>query len=215
MSRNKTDNPPSIEIASDGPLLVKGLETFTNSKGATLSTKPTTALCRCGKSSTKPYCDGTHSKIGFSGEKLSDGTQDRRENYVGEEITIHDNRAICAHAGICTDNLSAVFRMQQEPWIDPDGTKIEAIVDTIKQCPSGALSYSIDGIEHRDLERVPAITVTKDGPYVVTGGVTLQEQPLGEGASEEHYTLCRCGGSKNKPFCDGNHWNIEFKDPDN
>ena len=215
MPRNKTDSTPNIEIASYGPLLVKGLEAFTNSQGAPLSTKPITALCRCGKSSTKPYCDGTHSKIGFSGKKLSDGTQNRRVSYAGKEITIHDNRAICAHAGICTDKLAAVFRMQLEPWVDPDGAKPEAIIDTIKQCPSGALSYSIDGVEHRDLERVPAITVTKDGPYVVTGGVTLQEQSLGEGASEEHYTLCRCGSSKNKPFCDGNHWNIEFKDPDN
>ena len=215
MPKSETDNRPSIEIANDGPLLVKGLESFTNSNDEPLTTKPITALCRCGRSSNKPYCDGTHSKIGFSGANLSDGTQDRRMNYVGKEITIHDNRALCAHAGICTDKLAAVFRMRQEPWIDPDGATTEAIVDTIKQCPSGALSYSIEGVEYRDQARTPAITVVKDGPYFVTGGITLKDQPLGEGTSEEHYTLCRCGGSKNKPYCDGSHWNIDFEDPDN
>lgn len=215
MPKSEADNRPSIEISSDGPLLVKGLETFTNSKGASLSTKPVTALCRCGKSSSKPFCDGTHSKIGFSGNKLSDGTRNKRINYVGEEITIHDNREICAHAGFCTENLSSVFRMQHEPWIDPDGATTEAIIETINKCPSSALSYSIEGVEYRDQERVPAITIIKDGPYFVTGGCTLPDASLGEGASEEHYTLCRCGGSKNKPFCDGSHWNLEFKDPDN
>ena len=59
------------------------------------------------------------------------------------------------------------------------------------------------------------VTVTKNGPYAITGGIELLEQPLGEGASTEHYTLCRCGGSKDKPFCDGTHWHIGFKDENN
>ena len=71
------------------------------------------------------------------------------------------------------------------------------------------------GAEHRDQERPPAIFVSKNGPYVVTGGPELVGEPRGEGASEEHYTLCRCGGSKNKPFCDGSHWHIEFEDDKN
>ncbi len=215
MSTSEADNKPSIEISNDGPLLVKGLQSFTNSKGEPLAIKPTTALCRCGESSNKPFCDGTHSKIGFSGKRFSQGIRDERMNFVGKEITIHDNRAVCAHAGICTDKLAAVFRMQQEPWIDPDGATTEAIIDTIKKCPSGALSYSIEDVEYRDQQRPPAITVVKDGPYFVIGGIALKDQALGEGASAEHYTLCRCGGSKNKPFCDGSHWHIEFKDPDN
>ena len=56
------------------------------------------------------------------------------------------------------------------------------------------------------------ITVTKDGPYAVAGGVGLTGQSWGAGASSEHYTLCRCGGSENKPFCDGTHWSIGFQD---
>jgi hypothetical protein len=103
--------------------------------------------------------------------------------------------------------------MKQKPWIDADGAAIEEIVATIRKCPSGALSYSIDGAEHRDVAREPSVSVTKDGPYAVTGGVELVEVPFGEGASREHYTLCRCGASKNKPFCDGTHWSIGFRDP--
>ena len=106
----------------------------------------------------------------------------------------------------------AVFRMRQEPWIDPDGTSVEEIIETIKKCPSGALSYSIDDVEHLDKDRAPMVTVTNDGPYSVTGGIELIGVPFGEGASTEHYTLCRCGASKNKPFCDGSHWGVGFKD---
>ena len=59
------------------------------------------------------------------------------------------------------------------------------------------------------------IMVSKDGPYRITGGIELKDESMGEGASREHYTLCRCGGSKNKPFCDGTHWYIKFKDEKN
>jgi CDGSH-type Zn-finger protein len=59
------------------------------------------------------------------------------------------------------------------------------------------------------------ITVTKNGPYAVVGGIESMGQIRGEGASTEHYTLCRCGGSKNKPFCSGRHWDIEFQDEKN
>jgi len=79
--------------------------------------------------------------------------------------------------------------------------------------PSGALSYSVEGVERRDQEREPAVTVTDDGPYAITGGIELLGVTLGEGASKEHYTLCRCGASRNKPFCDGSHWQIGFRDP--
>ncbi len=171
------------------------------------------ALCRCGSSKNKPFCDGAHGTNGFTDQNVSNRSENRRVNYVGRRITIHDNRAICAHAGFCTDGLEKVFRSQREPWIDPDGARVEEIIATIKRCPSGALSYSLDNVEHRDQDRPPMVTVTKDGPYAITGGIELVGVPFGEGASPEHYTLCRCGASKNKPFCDGSHWEIGFRDP--
>jgi uncharacterized Fe-S cluster protein YjdI len=140
---------------------------------------------------------------------------DKRDNYERESITIHDNRGICSHSGYCSDGLPAVFRMDKEPWIDPAGATRDEIVATIRKCPSGALSYSIDGVEHPDRDGEPAIFVAPNGPYVVTGGPELTGTARGEGASTEHYTLCRCGGSKNKPFCDGQHWNRKFVDDQN
>jgi CDGSH-type Zn-finger protein len=202
---------PTIECRPDGPYLVKDLEHLTDSPGNRLDTRPVMALCRCGGSANKPFCDGTHKKNGFSGARLADGSADRRESYRGERITIHDNRSICAHAGHCTDGLASVFKYGGEPWIDPSGDAVETIVETVRRCPSGALSYTLDGVDGGDQDLEPAITATKDGPYAVTGGPRLLDQFTAQGASLEHYTLCRCGASKNKPFCDGTHWNIGFK----
>lgn len=211
----KAQHLVTIEMAENGPYLVKNLATLNNSKGEQLEIKETIALCRCGGSKNKPFCDGTHAKNGFSGENLSDSKNDKRTTYRGEKIAIHDNRAICAHAGACTDSLRSVWRTGAEPWINPDGADVDAIIQTVRRCPSGALSYSIESVEHRDVESDPAIYVCKDGPYHVTGGINLKDVSWGEGASTEHYTLCRCGASKNKPFCDGSHWHIKFQDNDN
>lgn len=212
---------PKIACLPNGPYYLlndtmpKAIPNIQTSKGGSCSTITGVALCRCGGSNNKPFCDGTHGKNGFTDEKLADGSLDERTDYVGKKITIHDNRGICAHAGYCTDNLASVFRLKKEPWIDPDGAAVKEVIETIKRCPSGALSYTVDNVEHRDQDREPMVTVTKDGPYAITGGIELLEQSLGEGASNEHYTLCRCGGSKNKPFCDGTHWSIGFEDEKN
>ena len=209
-----SEKKPSITSALDGPYMVKDLKNFANQKGP-IETKETMALCRCGGSANKPYCDGTHAKIGFSSAKLEGRVEDKRENYVGEKITIHDNRGICADAGRCTDSLASVFRLKEEPWIHPDAADAEEIIATIQKCPSGALSYSVDDVEHRDRDGEPTIFVAPNGPYVVSGGPDLLDTIWGEAASKEYFTLCRCGGSKNKPFCDGTHWYNKFTDDKN
>lgn len=193
----------------------KTIPNIESSTGEPRSTVTGVALCRCGGSANKPFCDGTHGTNGFTDKKTADGKLNKRDNYAGKQITIHDNRAICAHSGRCTGGLSSVFKLKQEPWIVPDGATVEKIIDTIKTCPSGALSYSIDDVENIDNERAPKVTVSKNGPYAITGGIELLGQTMGEGASKEHYTLCRCGGSRNKPFCDGTHWHIGFTDDKN
>jgi CDGSH-type Zn-finger protein len=203
---------PTVSCAPNGPYIVRDLDALIGVDGAELPTKPTMALCRCGASSNKPFCDGTHARIDFDDAKHPERVPDRRDDYEGRRITIHDNRGICAHAGHCTDNLAQVFRMGVEPWIDAEGAEAERIVEVIETCPSGALSYSIDGVEHRDLDRPPALRVTPDGPYRLQGGLALEGVVPLEGTSEEHRTLCRCGHSKNKPFCDGSHWHAGFRD---
>lgn len=221
MEPNVQSQKPKISCLPNGPYYYftdftpHTIDGIQSSMGEPRSNLRGVALCRCGGSNNKPFCDGTHGKNGFTDKKLTDGHLNKRDNYAGRKITIHDNRGICAHAGFCTDNLASVFSLKQEPWINPDAAKAEEIINTIRKCPSGALSYSIDDVEHRDQIRKPMITVSKDGPYYVTGGIELVDQPRGEGASLEHYTLCRCGGSKNKPFCDGTHWHINFRDEKN
>jgi CDGSH-type Zn-finger protein len=102
-----------------------------------------------------------------------------------------------------------VFKLRQEPWIDPDGASVDEVIAAVRRCPSGALSYSVDGVEHRDLGGEPAIKFAPNGPYVCTGGCTVEADLL-EGATLDHFDLCRCGKSTNKPFCSGAHWEHQF-----
>ena len=161
---NDGNTKPTITCMDNGPYIVSGLDDLRDPNGKSIPTKPKVALCRCGGSSSKPFCDGTHAKIGFDDRKQPDRAPDRRETYIGKDITIHDNRALCAHAGFCTDNLSAVWRMHQSPWIDPNAADATAIIDIIRKCPSGALSYSVADVEQSEPEQTPAIQATKDGP---------------------------------------------------
>jgi CDGSH-type Zn-finger protein len=215
-------NGPYLLIDNNEPKIVENLQ---NAKGEHLLSIRGVSLCRCGASNNKPFCDGTHGKIGFSSENKKENVndtdalpivKDKRKNYVGKRITIHDNRIICSHAAECVNNLPTVFKLNARPWINPDAADIEEIINTIRKCPSGALSYSLDGTEHRDQDQQvkPMITVSKDGPYLISGGIELIGENIhwAEGASKEHYVLCRCGASNNKPFCDGMHRTINFKD---
>lgn len=127
MMTNRKEKKPTIEATLNGPYIVRGLENFKNSRGESIKTNPVMALCRCGQSSTKPFCNGTHAKIGFSSAKLEGRVPDRLDDYKGKEITIHDNRGVCSHAGYCTDNSPSVFIMGKEPWIDPNGASAEEI----------------------------------------------------------------------------------------
>jgi hypothetical protein len=100
-----------------------------------------------------------------------------------------------------------VFKLGNKPWIDPYGAETEQIINTAQKCPSGVLSFSIDGVEYRkpSEQRNPMVAVSKNGPFCITGGIELIGENIrfGDGASLERYALCRCGASNNKPFCDG------------
>jgi CDGSH-type Zn-finger protein len=226
----------TIKLMPNGPYVVNNINKLSNIKGA-IDADETVALCRCGASANKPFCDGSHVKIGFNSDKNDDRREDKKETYIGNDITIYDNRGICAHAGVCTDNLATVFRMkpevtEDEPWIDPDAETIEKIITIIKKCPSGALSYSLnsnnDDASNNDVSTTdissndrssesttPTVMVAPNGPYVVAGCVDINDITWGSGAEKQQFTLCRCGASKNKPFCDGSHWSINFTDDKN
>ncbi len=205
----------SIEPIVNGRYLVRNLKDFRNSKGEAIEVKPVMLLCRCGKSKSKPFCDGMHLQIGFRSDKAADRVSDKIDTYVGNEITIHDNEGVCAHVRYCVDNSPAVFNDNREPWIESDAADPEETAKIIRMCPSGALSYTKDGVLYEDLDRGPSITISENGPYCVVGGIELKDPGGSEPESKEHYTLCRCGASKNKPFCDGAHSKVNFQDDKN
>ncbi len=215
--------PPTIMTAKNGPYLVTNVPAVRTPLGETLTLPPQLALCRCGASSMKPFCEGTHAGNGFTDDKDPNRVPNRRDTYPGQQVTIFDNRGICQHSGLCTDRLPTAFRTGAEPFVAPSGGRMDEIVRAVRDCPSGALSLAFDGDEARDLadwhgQREAAIEVTQDGPYRVTGGIGLTdatgaEVPRAAGSSREHYVLCRCGHSQNKPFCSGMHWYVEFRDP--
>jgi hypothetical protein len=108
-----------------------------------------------------------------------------------------------------------VFTHGRTPWIDPDQAAAEDIVAVINRCPSGALRYTVNGeVGPRHAEPV-SIHIRRNGPYEVKGSVALRTSFWCESASREIYSLCRCGASRNKPFCDGSHWRVKFTDEHN
>jgi CDGSH-type Zn-finger protein/truncated hemoglobin YjbI len=215
--------PRSIQLSKNGPYLLSNVDRLHNHLGDPIPTRPQMALCRCGESATKPWCDGSHAGVDFSDEKDPNRVADRRDTYAGLSITVYDNRGICQHSGYCTDRIPLAFRVDREPFVAPSGARLDEIIRAVRNCPSGALSYAVDDQEARNQvdwhnRRVPTVTVTKDGPYRVIGAIPLVAPTGGpvdrnEGSSLEHCALCRCGHSQNKPFCSGMHWYIDFRDP--
>jgi CDGSH-type Zn-finger protein/truncated hemoglobin YjbI len=217
---------PVVMTAKNGPYLVTNVPTVRTPLGEPLTVPPQLALCRCGGSSDKPFCDGACAANGFTDDKDPHRVPDRRDSYPGQQLTIFDNRGICQHSGLCTDRLATAFRTDSEPFVAPSGARMDELIRAVRDCPSGALGLAFDGQEDHEARRVVdwhggrqrAIEITQDGPYRVTGGVPLVDAagadvPRAEGSSREHYALCRCGHSQNKPFCSGMHWYVEFRDP--
>lgn len=194
----------ALKAQANGPLLLNGLVAV-EADGKPLQLEKATALCRCGASKSKPFCDGSHNAINFDDAVSSDRTPDEVIVYKGAKLDVHYNRLVCSHAAICAAQLPQVFDVESTPWINPDRGDKEAIKSVIKACPSGALSYAEPNAAPQHLvsgER--AIKIEKNGPYLVSG-IGLTGGVMAQGSCQEKYALCRCGASKNKPFCDGSH----------
>lgn len=198
---DKTDF--TISPRPDGPLVVKGVRRIKGEYGAELEVKAVTALCRCGHSGNKPFCDGSHKVVGFrSDDDTTPAGRDRLIPYEGSEVTVTYNPRLCSHAAECARIAGHVFNSNEKPWVQPDkGTRadIEAV---IAACPSGALAFP--GPEHRLPAGRADIEVEPNGPYWVLGA-TMEADAPGEGSCPDKFVLCRCGLSGNKPYCDGTH----------
>jgi len=210
-----------IVVVHNGPYQIEGSIRLVDHLGVEIAAETPVRLCRCGQSRTKPFCDDSHLKRGFVDAKDPRRVPDRLDVYQGQQAYIFDNRGTCAHSGFCTDRLRSVFRLGEEPFVLPSGARLDDLLNSIRKCPSGALGIGIGPAREADMSditRTPQVEVSKDGPYRVTGGIELLDEEgqtidRNDGASLEHYSLCRCGSSLNKPFCSGMHWSVDFHDP--
>jgi CDGSH-type Zn-finger protein/truncated hemoglobin YjbI len=215
------DPVPGISVSVDGPYRVSVGVPIVDHLGVPIDTTHETVLCRCGASASKPLCDGSHQRTGFSGEKQPDRTPDRSDRHCGVTADVLDNRGLCARVGLCSDIVLHAFHAESEPFATPNGARLDDLIGAARRCPSGALSVAIGRHELRsavDSDRDPQVVVSRNGPYWVRGGIEVLDdngQPVqrNSGASLEHCALCRCGQSKNKPFCSGMHVTVGFSDP--
>lgn len=138
--------------------------------------------------------------------------QDKR--YTGEDVDITYSTKRCIHAARCTANLSTVFDIKKRPWINPDGDSADNIAETITLCPSGALHFERkDGGASEPTPEINRIIVQKDGYIQLIGDLEINGASTAV-ENETRATLCRCGQSTNKPFCDNTHKEIDFETAD-
>jgi len=177
------------------------------------------ALCRCGKSKNKPYCDGIHIKVNFNGEETAS-----RETYInqaeklsGPNLDLADAPTLCSGARFC--HLSGGTWNNVKNSNNPKAKKIA--IQTACNCPSGRLVVW-DKKTGKAVEPKldPAIALIEDpqakvsGPIWLKGGISLESEDGRKYETRNRATLCRCGHSQNKPFCDGSHLDIHFNDGD-
>jgi len=169
-------------------------------------------LCRCGRSSRKPFCDASHETGGFDGTEVADRRPraQRAKVLAGEGVVMTDDRSLCTHAGHCADRLTDVWEMIKRTSDPAVRARLQGMVEL---CPSGRLAYApMADAEPVEPEFEPSIAVVKDGPIWVRGGIPVESSDGTTYEVRNRVTLCRCGHSNNKPFCDGTHKEVGFID---
>lgn len=133
---------------------------------------------------------------------------DRR--YSGENVDITYNAKRCIHAEECIHRLGEVFDKNRRPWILADATTSDRVAEVVTLCPSGALHYeSKDGSAAEIIPQANAVTLWHNGPLQLSGQLRIEGTTV-DVQEETRATLCRCGASQNKPFCDNSHKQIDF-----
>ncbi len=223
MSTYKKASKYKITVTKNGPYVVTGgvpLKVNTvilDDKGIPYQWKPgkiypieeTYKLCRCGKSKTMPFCDGTDEHTEFDGTETASRLPylEQAKTLKGPELTLTDLPKLCVHAGFC-DRAGGIWALTQ--YSDtPEARRIA--VEEAANCPSGRLIvWDKDG-NAIEPEYEPSIEMVEDpftgmnGPFWVRGGIPIESSDGFIYETRNRVTLCRCGKSQNKPFCDGLH----------
>lgn len=138
------------------------------------------------------------------------------KRYTKDNVTVIWKPDLCIHSTKCWKGLKDVFDPRKRPWINMEGADGQSIVEQVKNCPSGALGYEIKGQEsapdNTETEIVTRVEALKNGPLMVHGNLTVKDCRGNEVTKNKVTAFCRCGASANKPFCDGAHNRIGFKD---
>ncbi|HEY3208788.1 MAG TPA: CDGSH iron-sulfur domain-containing protein [Actinomycetota bacterium] len=216
---------PRIKVVEGGPYRVSGVPVVRMRKvagrdgdvarwerGSTVGEEGPFDLCRCGQSGSKPFCDGAEKTIGFDGTETADRgpTADRRFEYGDGSVVLSDDPTLCARAAFCETGLSDAWALAEETE-DPERRAM--LIRMVGRCPSGRLAYHLPPDPDMVEEELPQeIGVVDDGPLWVRGGVPIEAADGFEYEVRNRVALCRCGKSKNKPFCDGSHVRTKFKD---
>lgn len=228
-----TDGPaPNIKVTKNGPYLVTGgvpisvQEIVVDDAGESVAWRETSrlperascALCRCGESGAKPNCDGSHMLVHFDGTETASHTSYEQASDVlpGPRVDLRDELDLCAEARFCAAKGGIWHAVERD-----DEESAQAVVDVAAMCPSGRYTpVEHDGGRAVEPELAPAIVVVQDpsqrisGPLWAQGGIPVESSDGSVYEVRNRVTLCRCGGSKNKPFCDGTHVDVGFNDAD-
>lgn len=214
-----------IKVSRNGPYLVQGnvplseqiiiadAEGTANEwrEGKKHPSKEAYALCRCGQSKNKPYCDGTHAKVNFNGAETAtyEPCLQRAKETDGPNLKLADVEDLCASARFC-HRAGGIWKLIPKSN-DTEAKKI-AIEETC-DCPSGRLIvYDKEKQEMTEPKCKPSIGIVEDpqigggGPIRVQGGIPIESAEGKMYEVRNRVTLCRCGQSKNKPFCDSSHY---------
>lgn len=231
MNHRAERSEAAVTVTADGPYAVTGAVAVTRkaviaseqgesldwSTPRVLDREPDESgavyLCRCGHSADKPFCDGSHQRVGFDGSEAPQPAGPYDENALnlgGEGLEVRDYQRLCIGAGFCENARTSVWDMVAST---SDTFVREVTMGMVSRCPSGRLTYRL-GADRPDNEPdLPVeIAAVTDGPLWLTGGVPVT---LTDGRTLEprnRVVLCRCGESRNKPLCDGSHVKTGFRD---
>jgi CDGSH-type Zn-finger protein len=217
------EKKPSIKVTKNGPYLVSSGGPLSKQivvsdaegtpvewrTGQKYPAQESYALCRCGHSRNKPFCDGTHMQVKFNGSETADNTPyvEKAETTEGPELSLTDCEELCASARFC-HRAGGTWNLVTESN-NPQAKKI-AIEEGLA-CPSGRLVVWDKAGKPQEPQYEPSIGLMEDpgsgvvGPILVRGGVPIKSADGMVYEKRNRVTLCRCGRSKNKPFCDSSH----------
>jgi len=221
---SQTSPAQRVAITKNGPFLVSGGlplseqwivvnkegESLEYREGTKYATSAEYALCRCGQSNNKPFCDGSHAKCSFDGTETASRQPyaEQAEVIEGQAMLLTDVQNLCAFARFC-DPKGRVWNLVQQP--DSPETR-QLVKHEAGHCPAGRLiAWDKKSGKAFEPEFEPSIALIEDtakkvsGPIWVRGGVPIVSADGETYEVRNRATLCRCGRSSNKPFCDGSH----------